>query len=161
MTAPTGTDISLREPDIADGLPIWEFARSCEIPDVNSPYFYVLWCRDFTSTSVIAEDDYGTCGYMIGYERPESSETLFVLQTVVDSRCRGRGLAARMLDFVVGNRYMYLETTIAPNVASRRKVLVRYGDSRNAKTVQVCILDEGLFQSGHDPETLFRTGPLR
>ena len=42
---------------MADGHALWQMAVDSATLDVNSPYAYLLWCRDFASTSVVAEFD--------------------------------------------------------------------------------------------------------
>ncbi|WP_230987146.1 diaminobutyrate acetyltransferase [Mycolicibacter heraklionensis] len=47
--------VRLRTPTVADGPALWQIAVDSATLDVNSPYAYLLWCRDFASTSVVAE----------------------------------------------------------------------------------------------------------
>ncbi|MDX5310866.1 MAG: GNAT family N-acetyltransferase, partial [Rhodococcus sp. (in: high G+C Gram-positive bacteria)] len=78
---------------------MWQIARDSKVLDVNSSYAYVLWCRDFAATSVVATaGDHEAVGFVSGYRRPEAPDTLFVWQVAVDQDQRGRGVAGRMLD---------------------------------------------------------------
>jgi L-2,4-diaminobutyric acid acetyltransferase len=82
----SGQTISLRAPTTEDGAEIWRMARSCGL-DLNSPYLYLMWCRDFADTSVIAEVGGATAGFVAGYRRPADSATLFVWQIGVGPTC--------------------------------------------------------------------------
>lgn len=102
---------------------MWRLAVESRTLDVNSRYAYILWCRDFARTSVIARRDDGRAvGYVTGYLRPENG-ALFIWQVCVDPVARGAGLAGRMLDAVweqavaVGGAER-METTITPDNAS-------------------------------------------
>src|ERR1700709_225784 len=81
-------------PRVEDGAAIWRIARDSEVLDLNSSYSYLLWCRDFAATSVVARDTEGSpIAFVTGYVRPERPEALVVWQVAVDSDHRGRGLA--------------------------------------------------------------------
>jgi L-2,4-diaminobutyric acid acetyltransferase len=60
--------------------------------NVNSPYAYLLWCRDFATTSVIAHLDGRPAGFLIGYLRPDQPTTVMVWQAAVDPVHRGAGI---------------------------------------------------------------------
>lgn len=78
---------------------MWRIARDSQALDLNSSYSYLLWCRDFAGTSVVARgEDGGPIGFVTGYVRPERPQTLVVWQVAVDDEHRGRGLAGAMLD---------------------------------------------------------------
>src|SRR3954452_6847502 len=93
-------DEAFKPPRLEDGRELWRIARDSKILDLNSPYSYVLWCRDFAGTSVVARSESGVCGFVTGFRRPEEHRTLFVWQVAVDAARRGQGLARRMLDHV-------------------------------------------------------------
>ena len=44
-------------PTKADGAALWRIARDSQKLDLNTPYAYLLWCRDFADTSVVAKVD--------------------------------------------------------------------------------------------------------
>ncbi|WP_308217070.1 hypothetical protein [Streptomyces noursei] len=46
--------------------------------DTNSPYFSLLWCRDFAATSVVARDGDTSCGFVTGFTRPRQPDTLYM-----------------------------------------------------------------------------------
>ncbi|WP_033420426.1 diaminobutyrate acetyltransferase [Nesterenkonia alba] len=112
--------IILRAPTVADGADLWRLAAGTGVLDTNTPYAYLLWARDFSASSVLAEVEGEPAGFISGYLKPSDPQTLFIWQVAVDSRFRGRGLAKKMLFELVGrSQAARLETTItADNEAS-------------------------------------------
>ncbi|TNY38143.1 diaminobutyrate acetyltransferase [Thermomonospora catenispora] len=160
-------EIRLSRPELSDGRELWRIARDSRSLDLNSPYGYVLWCRDFADTSVVARDRKGPCGFVTGYLRPAAPDTLFVWQVAVDDRRRGQGLARRMLDELTardpGRRF--LEATITPgNIASAR-LFESFARARGCELVRRELFPADLFPGPddhppHEPEVLYRIGPL-
>ncbi len=66
----TNAEVQLQEPSLSDGPELWRLARDSRVLDVNSPYSYALWCRDFADTSVVARDGGVPCGFITGYVQP-------------------------------------------------------------------------------------------
>lgn len=117
--------VVITEPDCTDGPNLWRLARSSGVLDVNSSYAYLLWCRDFAGTSVVAKIDGTVVGFVTGFLRPEAPDTVMVWQVAVDGGQRGRNLACRMLHTLVGRLaprgVRWLHTTVSPsNEASIR-----------------------------------------
>src|SRR2546430_1752292 len=108
----------IEPPTKADGAALWRIARDSRKLDLNSPYVYLLWCRDFADTSVVAKMDGEPVGFVTGYRRPTAPETALVWQVAVDASQRGRGLAGKLLDELftrlTRRGVRYLETTITP-----------------------------------------------
>ena len=69
-TAPDA--VLFRSPQIDDGVRLWEIARDSKVLDLNSSYAYLLWCRDFSATSIVAEVDGRVVGFVSGYTRPSA-----------------------------------------------------------------------------------------
>ena len=98
FTTSTAPDAVLfRSPQIDDGVRLWEIARDSKVLDLNSSYAYLLWCRDFSATSIVAEVDGRVVGFVSGYTRPSAQETLFVWQVAVDEDQRGLGVGKRLM----------------------------------------------------------------
>src|SRR6187397_2567124 len=76
--------LQLRSPAVEDGARLWQIAADSRVLDVNSSYSYVLWCRDFSATSIVAEDAGRVVGFVTGYIRQDAPDTLFVWQVAVD-----------------------------------------------------------------------------
>ena len=172
-TLPTPADlrsnppIHITSPVIDDGVEIWRLASESKVLDVNSRYAYLLWCRDFADTSVVARrsDDLDdpALGFVTGYRRPEVPDTLFVWQVAVDERARGEGLAGRMLDTLVESvdDVHHLETTITPDNEASIALFTKFADRWRAQVERRKLFDEELLGDDHLPETRFRIGPFR
>jgi L-2,4-diaminobutyric acid acetyltransferase len=141
---------------------MWRLACELEHLDANSPYFYLMWCRDFAATSVVARDGRGgLCAFTVGFVRPESPSTLFVRQSAVARTWQGGGLASRMLERLVGDRYRYVECTITPGNMASDRYMSGFARRRGAALHREPFLgSEDFPDSGHEPEILYRIGPL-
>lgn len=162
-------DVALRRPTVADGAALWRIARDSRTLDVNASYAYLLWCRDFSGTSVVATVGGEPVGFVTGYLRPDAPDTLMVWQVAVDEARRGRGLARRMLDGLVdavrsadavGAPVRVLETTITADNEASIRLFESFAAGRDAEVVREPLFDAGHFPDGHDAELLFRIGPL-
>ena len=155
--------IDLREPTLKDGAAMWQLTRDTGVLDLNSSYQYLLWCRDFAATSVVAVSEHTgqLYGFITGFMRPDDPSTLLIWQVAVDSAARGQGLASRMLEFLVtATGAQHLETTVTDdNVASQRLFgsLARRHEADHDITA---LFTPELYPDGHDTEYLHRIGPL-
>jgi L-2,4-diaminobutyric acid acetyltransferase len=156
----------IESPTKADGAQLWRIARDSAKLDLNSPYAYMLWCRDFAETSVVAREDGTAVGFVTGYRRPGEPDVGFVWQVAVDASQRGKGLAGKLLDALytrlVATGVRYLETTITPDNEASIRLFTSF-----AKRWEASVETTGLFAGGdfpgdgeHLPEELYRIGPL-
>ncbi|MFF3766621.1 diaminobutyrate acetyltransferase [Streptomyces sp. NPDC001922] len=159
--------LELDTPRVEDGAAIWRIARDSKVLDLNSSYSYLLWCRDFAATSVVARDGGGEpVGFITGYIRPERPQTLVVWQVAVDHAQRGRGLAAALLDGLTlrvagGLGVRSVETTITPDNAPSNRLFTSFAERHGAAVEREVLFDGGMFpDGGHEPEVLYRIGPL-
>ena len=166
MTA-AQADLQIDRPTVADGAVLWRIARDSKVLDLNSSYSYLLWCRDFAATSAVARDERGEpIGFVSGYLRPDSPRTLLVWQVAVDASYRGRGLAAAMLDALAArtaeeHAVDTVETTIAPGNTASERQFTAFAERHGALLEREVLFDAGQFPDGpHDPEVLYRIGPL-
>jgi L-2,4-diaminobutyric acid acetyltransferase len=161
----SGQTISLRAPTIADGADLWRLASSCDL-DLNSPYLYLLWCRDFADTSVIAEIDGATVGSIIGYRPPTEPDTLFVWQVAVDGAWRRQRLAIAMLDHLrdrLAPRVRFVEASVTPSNEASASLFRSLAASSGAELASEELFARSAFppERPHDPEVLVRVGPFR
>ncbi|WP_329389231.1 diaminobutyrate acetyltransferase [Streptomyces sp. NBC_01716] len=162
-------------PRVEDGAAIWRIARDSEVLDLNSSYSYLLWCRDFAATSVVARDtasgadgaaDGTPIAFVTGYVRPERPEALVVWQVAVDSAHRGKGLAGTLLDSLVRRvtdeqGITSVETTVTPDNAASDRMFHAFSERHGATLEREVLFDGELFpDGGHQPEVLYRIGPL-
>lgn len=157
--------VTLERPSIADGAALWRIARDSGKLDLNSSYAYLLWCRDFAATSIIARDGAEVVGFVLGYRRQDAPSTVVVWQVAVDSSQRGRGLAGRLLDGlfsrVTGGDVRYLETTVTPDNAASIALFASFAKRWSAEMSETRLFAASDFPDEHEPEQLYRIGPLQ
>lgn len=165
-SVPAGDDVAIRSASMADGAAVWRLVKESKVLDVNSSYAYLLFLDRFGATSVVAEtDDGGVVGFVTGFRPPESPDVVFVWQVAVDASMRGRGLARRMLDALVGldacRGVRFLETTVTPSNGPSRALFASFARGREAEhTVSPYIEMEMFPEPGHEDEELHRIGPF-
>jgi diaminobutyrate acetyltransferase len=155
--------VGFRAPRVEDGANLWRIARDSQVLDLNSSYTYLMWCRDFSRTSVVATVDDEVGGFVTGYLRPDQPGVLMVWQVAVDAEHRGRGLARRMLDAVVDGladrSIRRMETTITPDNTASIALFESFAQGRRAEIERAPVFPRELFPDGHETELLFRIGP--
>lgn len=155
---------TLGPPEIGDGAEFWRIARDSGKLDLNSPYTYLLWCRDFAGTSVVARSGDAVAGFITGYLRPEATDTFVVWQIAVDSLHRGKGLGLRMLDHLAARLTpagaRFLEATVTPDNEASARLFTAFARSRAAELDRYELFAAALFPEQHPPEILFRIGPI-
>ena len=67
---PEQDGIVLRHPQLADSPELWHLVKAVGTLDLNSSYAYVLMCRHFAHTCVLAELDGQTVGFVPAIHRP-------------------------------------------------------------------------------------------
>ncbi|MFI6956064.1 diaminobutyrate acetyltransferase [Nocardia sp. NPDC050408] len=153
----------LRPPRVGDAAEIWRIAKDSQVLDTNSSYAYLLWCRDFASTSVVAEVGGRVVGFVIGYLRPQAPQTVFVWQVAVEHEQRGRGLGGALLetllDTVAGAGVSALETTIAPDNPASIAMFASVARRRSAELTKQPLFDSELFPDSHAAEDLYLIAP--
>ena len=77
---------------------MWRLARDGGELDLNSSYAYLVLAEDFASTCRVAVSGAEVVGFLLGYQPPERTSSVFVWQVAVRGDQRGRRLARRMLD---------------------------------------------------------------
>lgn len=157
-----GEELTIGHPDVSDGAECWRIAEATGVLDVNSRYAYLLWCRDFAATSVVARRRGDVIGFVTGFRRPEEPSTLVVWQVGVDAAARGRGVAAAMLDALFdGVRGVdHLEATVTPDNTGSIALFTRFAERRGAPVRHGELFGAELLGPGHAPEILFRIGPV-
>ncbi|MGH3586163.1 MAG: diaminobutyrate acetyltransferase [Pseudonocardia sp.] len=173
MAAPAGTPdrartndgepLTIGHPSVPDGVACWRLAEASGVLDVNSRYAYLLWCRDFAATSVVARSGDDVVGFVTGFRRPDEPSTLVVWQVAVDEAVRGRGVAQAMLDVLFdGVRDVeHLEATVTPDNGASAALFGRFAERRGTQVRRSELFGAELLGPGHEPEILFRIGPVR
>ncbi|WP_436838567.1 diaminobutyrate acetyltransferase [Nocardia nova] len=154
----------IRAPRVTDGATMWQIAVDSQVLDANTSYAYLLWCRDFHATSVVAEIDSQTAGFVTGYLRPQAPDTLFIWQVAVDHAFRGRGVGVAMLDHLVEQvaeqGVSVLETTVSPDNEASIAMFSSLARRRGAEIIRQVLFEPKDFPDGHESEDLYRIAPL-
>jgi len=112
----------IREPCGADALAMWQAVAATAELDSNSWYCYLMLCTHFAGTCAVASDDSGLAGFVTGFASGQDAGTWFVWQLWVRPDLRGRGVAARLAEHVLGaarSRFCAVQATVDPqNLAS-------------------------------------------
>jgi diaminobutyrate acetyltransferase len=154
---------AIEPPRTDDGPAIWRLARDCGKLDLNSSYAYLLWCRDFARTSIVARAEGELVGFVTGYRRPDAPDTQLVWQVAVDERCRGRRIARRMLDALLEEQAeppRWLETTVSPGNRASEALFASFADGHGVPLERSELFAATDFPDGHEAEVLYRIGPL-
>ena len=155
------TQTDVRTPELEDGQHLWRLAKDTAVLDLNSSYSYLLWCRDFADTSVIARIDGESAGFITGYTRPENPDTLMIWQVAVDEKFRGHGLASTMLHELADRTgALRMETTITDDNAASNRLFQAFADQRGAGYDRRPLFTPEMYPDGHDTEYLYEIAPL-
>jgi L-2,4-diaminobutyric acid acetyltransferase len=154
-------ELTLRTPALEDGQSMWRMARDSNVLDLNSSYSYILWCRDFAATSIMADVDGRPAGFITGYLRPDEPGTLMIWQVAVDEAYRGQRIAGTMLDALASRTgARRVETTITDDNEASMRLFQGFAARRNTGLDRSPLILDTMFPDGHDTEFLFRIGPL-
>ncbi|WP_234997079.1 diaminobutyrate acetyltransferase [Pseudonocardia thermophila] len=162
MTAPEKLAVEIAHPDIPDGVELHRIAAETGVLDVNTRYAYVLWCRDFAGTSVVARSDGAVVGFVTGYRRPDAPHVLFVWQVAVAAAARGRGIAGRMLDALVARvpGITALETTVTDGNTASRALFAAFAARHGARLERTELFGTDVLGARHESEILHRISPI-
>lgn len=156
-------------PTVSDGPGLWRIARDAKTLDVNSPYSYLLWCRDFAGTSAVARNTDGRpVGFVTGYLRPDAPGTLLIWQIAVDASVRGQGVAGSLLDHLAErvaaeHGLDVVETTISPGNTASERLFAAFAQRHGARVTRKVLFAAEHFPDDaghHDAEVLHRVAPL-
>jgi L-2,4-diaminobutyric acid acetyltransferase len=161
----THGDLLIEHPESQDGAALWQLVRESGGLDVNSSYAYLLWCRDFRDTSMVARLNGALVAFVTGYRRPDDPATLLVWQVGVAPAARNRGTASALLDALLrkhtGRGVRYLETTVTEDNTASNTLFRSLAKRWNAQCHRSELFSANEFPDGHDPEYLYRIGPLQ
>eukprot|EP00933_Yihiella_yeosuensis_P016302 TRINITY_DN13982_c0_g1_i1.p1 TRINITY_DN13982_c0_g1~~TRINITY_DN13982_c0_g1_i1.p1 ORF type:complete len:210 (+),score=28.53 TRINITY_DN13982_c0_g1_i1:273-902(+) len=157
--------LSIRLAQADDGKKMWQLAGKAGL-DLNSPYMYNLYCRDFAGTSAVAHSESGEIvGYILGHQPPSRPETYFVWQIGVSPDARKSHLASHMLDAMVAScGTTFLEASVTPSNAPSNALFQSFAKTRQCKhTLTKNWMSEEDFpkaSGSHEAEDLYRIGPF-
>lgn len=159
--SPGAVTVEIRHPSLEDGAHMWRLARDSGALDLNTSYAYLLFARDFARTCRVAVVDGEVSAFVLGYERPDESGTLFVWQIAVAAHQRGHGLAARLLDDLADQPDVtFVEATITADNTPSQRLFAGFARRHDTTLARADMFATEHFPDGHDAEGLVRIGPL-
>lgn len=161
----SATEVRVRTPTEADAGAMWRIVRDSGRLDPNSPYCYLLLCRDFAATCAVAEVAGEVVGFVTAYVPPNQPDTLFVWQIGVTEAFRNRRIAALLLGQLLAREacrgITHIETTVTPSNRPSRALFEGVARHWGAAMHEVPGFGAELFPDpGHEPEPRYRIGPL-
>lgn len=162
---------TLRQPKLTDAANLWQLVVNSGTLDRNSAYLYLLLCRDFADTCLVAERGGRLVGFVSAYRLPNDPTVLFIWQVGVDASSRRQGLALQMLRRLVrkftqqedsGNAIRFVEATVSPSNRPSRQLFESLARGLQVPLEDTDGFDESFFPTGdHEAEPRIRIGPIR
>jgi L-2,4-diaminobutyric acid acetyltransferase len=163
----TGTSAGwvFRSPVPGDGPKVHALIAACPPLDPNSLYCNLLQCSHFAGTCVLAERGGAVLGWVSAYVPPGMPDTLFVWQVAVDARCRGEGLAPKMIRAILGRAGLAclhrIATTITPDNEASWSLFRKLARALEAPLASApYFLTDLHFGGSHASEHLVSIGPF-
>lgn len=158
--------LEIDAPTTNDAAQIWQLVRETVVLDANSAYLYLLLCRDFSGSCLVARQDGRVVGFVTGYRLPCDSSVLFIWQIGVDSDLKRQGIGLRLLRELIERNAKSLtaiEATISPSNTASRRLFEALAREIGVPMVEVpdCGFNEQDFPAGdHEAEPRIRIGPI-
>lgn len=129
---------------------------------LNSRYTYFLLAKDFSGTCVVAEQDNKVVGFSSGYVPPDRPDTFFNWEVAVHKDYRGQGLQKQMLLHQIKTTHAtYFEGTINPSNTASKRGYFGLAQLLNTRCEETVLFNADDFENdGHEPEVLYRIGPI-
>jgi len=129
---------------------------------LNSRYTYFLLAKDFSDTCIVAECENKIVAFSSGYIPPKRQDTFFNWEIVVQKEYRGNGLQKRMLLHQIRiSKAKFFEGTVNPSNKISKKNYLQLAKLLNTKyEVKIFLTAEDFGNDGHEPEILYRIGPI-
>jgi len=160
------SDVVYRPPTVDDGEAIWRLVRATGTLAENSPYSYLMFCRSFADTCIVAEAGDRLAGAVLGYTPRQAPDVLFVWQIGVHPEFRSRGLGLKMLDELLDRPacawITRVEATVTPSNEASMGLFNKLAEHLKAPIDKQVAFPEAVFPEGeaHETEMLIRIGPI-
>ncbi|MEX0729441.1 MAG: diaminobutyrate acetyltransferase [Aquisalimonadaceae bacterium] len=159
------SQITFRNPTVADGGAMWTVVKESGVLDPNSAYMYLLLAKDFADTCIVAELNGKVVGFVSGYRPPQRPESIFLWQVGVDASIRGQGMGKRLVTAFLASRgargARLLETTISPSNGASRALFKAIARDLDADLrVTEGFTEDDFPEGGHEAEELYLIGPF-
>ncbi|GGA37728.1 L-2,4-diaminobutyric acid acetyltransferase [Kroppenstedtia guangzhouensis] len=156
--------VRFRKPKVEDGAEVWKLIKEAGVLDLNSPYSYLMLCKFFPETCVIAESQGKIVGFVSAFLPQTGKDTVFVWQVAVDPSQRGKGLGKALLKELLSRNacsdVRYLEATVSPSNLPSQSLFKGLAKELETDCKIFECFSEHLFPNpGHESEWTYRIGP--
>ena len=157
---------SLRVPDVGDASSLWRLVNNSGVLDRNSSYLYLLLCRDFAQSCVVAEQNSKVVGFVSAYRPPRRPDVLFIWQVCVCKSIRRQSVASQMLTGLIDrsldqSALRFVEATVAPSNKASLRMFESLAVQLGSQMTHGIGFDQSVFpEDDHEAEPLIRIGPL-
>lgn len=160
-----GLDVKFRKPVEEDGAEVWKLVKRAGVLDLNSSYSYLMLCKFFPETCVIAEDNGQIVGFVSAFLPQTAEETVFVWQVAVDASQRGKGLGKTLLRELISREacsdVQYLEATVSPSNRPSQSLFKSFAKELDTECkIFECFSEDMFPDDGHESEWTYRIGPF-
>lgn len=165
--------LEIRTAKVADAAGIWRLVRDCDVLDKNSPYAYLLLCRDFSDTTLVAVDRQmpTVVGFVAAYIPPSRPDVIFVWQIGAAASVRRQGIGKSLLQALLKTaacrRIRFLEATVTPSNTASARLFRAIADELKTGFQRLPGFASSDFgppedvHDQHEPEDLVRVGPFK
>ncbi|WP_425431924.1 diaminobutyrate acetyltransferase [Gracilibacillus ureilyticus] len=156
--------ITLSHPSKEDGAAMWELVTQSTL-DTNSSYKYILMSEYFNETCVVAKQNNQVVGFITAFIPPKNEDAIFIWQVGVDASQRGKGIASKMLHFLLESKacqeVTFVEATITPSNRASQSLFQKLARDFDTEIQSTEFFTEDLFPGeGHEQELKFIVGPI-
>lgn len=157
--------VTFKMPIVEQGQDIWQLIKNTKNLDLNSAYSYLMLCKYFADTCVVAQSEEKVVGFISAFHPPNQPDVLFVWQVAVDSSFRRYGLGLNMLKHLLTRtsclKVRYLEMTVNPSNKAAYSLYYKLADELNTSCEETICFPSWLFPGAqHEDEVMLRIGPL-
>jgi len=158
--------VAIRTALEGDGALLWTLARDSGGIDLNSPYAYMMQCRNFKNTCMVAEVFGAPAGFVTAHRVSGRTDVLFVWQVAVLREFRGLGIAHRLLAGLVEQAACLgvrkLEATVTQSNKASEALFTAFAKARGAKLdIRAGFVETDFPEDErHEAERLFTIQPI-
>ncbi|SHN31314.1 diaminobutyrate acetyltransferase [Gracilibacillus kekensis] len=158
-------DVVFSQPTKHDGAAMWELVTNSTL-DTNSPYKYILMSDYFSDTCVVAKQNNQVVGFITAFIPPKKQDAVFVWQVGVDASQRGKGIASKMLHYLLESdackNIQFVEATITPDNKASQSLFQKLARDFNTEFTSSEFFTKDVFPGDeHEEELKFIVGPIK
>ncbi|NLJ72782.1 MAG: diaminobutyrate acetyltransferase [Syntrophomonadaceae bacterium] len=159
-------NINYTMPAVEDGSKVWELINNTKGLDLNSAYSYLILCKYFSNTCVIAKVAEKIVGFVSAFHLPDNEEVLFIWQVAVATDYRRHNIGLNMLKYLIARpscaKIRFLEITVNPSNKAAYSLYVKLADQLLTSYEESICFPARLFpEAQHEDEIMLRIGPLK